>query len=108
MDAIKNLLTIDKAAWIGFSIALALGLRDLGKDLLPPLLLATRWSREIGGLQATTRLLLELEETLSAGLVPPKEKWDSLKALPAPWGRLASESVQALRVQGGAILPTLR
>jgi hypothetical protein len=99
---------MDNALWLACFAALTLGLRELGNNFLPPLLRVTRGSREVAGLQATTRLLLELEETLSAGLVPAREKWGSLKRLPAPWGRLSSESVQALRAQGGAILPTLR
>jgi hypothetical protein len=59
-------------------------------------------------LRSVCFLLQEIEETLSAGLVPATQRWDALRALPSPWGALAYESLQELRSCGGALLPTLR
>ena len=52
--------------------------------------------------------LREIEEVLGGGMVPSQECWDRLKAVPAPWGSLAFDSLRELRANGGAVLPTLR
>ena len=52
--------------------------------------------------------LRDLEEALGAGVVPEPERWAALGALPEPWGSLSRQSVEELRRQGGAVLPTLR
>ncbi len=59
-------------------------------------------------LRRVGRILREIEEMLGAGLVPPSERWQKLRSLPAPWGALAFDSLQELRARGGALLPTLR
>lgn len=59
-------------------------------------------------LRAVVGLFQELEETLATGLVPASQRWAALRALPAPWGELAADSLQELRSCGGALLPTLR
>ena len=64
--------------------------------------------RERNVLVRTISIFQEFEETLSAGLLPNPERWRVLEKLPFPWGTLASESIQELRSQGGALLPTLR
>ena len=90
---------------LGF-ISAASGLWLLFSDLrvmkLPNL------QRESRGLQQVVFLLHELQETLEAGLVPQAHRWKELERLPAPWGRLASQSLQELRAQGGALMPTLK
>ena len=68
--------------------------------------LSTRAERE--RLRRVQTLLRELEETLASGVVPAPARWEALRALPAPWGALAHESVTELRQQGGAVLPTLQ
>lgn len=52
--------------------------------------------------------LQEIEEMLGAGMVPTPSHWSGLQQLGPPWGRLAFDSLQELRAQGGAVLPTLR
>ena len=64
--------------------------------------------QEAFGLKATVAQLQEIEELLGAGLLPSSTHWSGLEKLRAPWGRLVSESIQELRAQGGAVLPTLR
>jgi len=71
----------------------------------------SRWEqarRELRGLRQVEVLLLELEETLEAGIVPEPDRWERLRSLPAPWGRLTGASLEELRRQGAAVLPTLR
>ena len=65
-------------------------------------------AHEIKLLRRVSDLLLEIEETLSAGLIPTFDRWEAIRKLHAPWGKLASESLDGLRSQGGALLPTLR
>jgi hypothetical protein len=64
--------------------------------------------REKALLRRASDLLRSLDESLAAGIVPSHQQWDALAKLPAPWGRLASESVQELRAAGGALRPTLK
>jgi hypothetical protein len=91
------------AVFLCFFAGLRLLLSDWSvRDLLPG---AGRLREE---LRAVIHLLQEIEETLSAGLVPARERWEALRALSAPWGELAYESLQELRSQGGVLLPTLR
>jgi hypothetical protein len=52
--------------------------------------------------------LLEIEELLGAGMVPPANHWEALQTLSAPWGSLISDSLRELRASGGAVLPTLK
>jgi hypothetical protein len=52
--------------------------------------------------------LQEVEEALSAGLVPEAERWKALEELQAPWGALIGECVTELRSSGGSLVPTLR
>ncbi|MGK5084308.1 hypothetical protein WDW37_13510 [Bdellovibrionota bacterium FG-1] len=64
--------------------------------------------REQQALRKVGFVLQEIEETLAAGLVPARSRWDSLRGLPAPWGALVFESLQELRNTGGALVPTLK
>ena len=59
------------------------------------------------GLARAIGIFHELQETLQAGVVPTTERWQELRALPRPWGSLASESIEGLRANGSAVLPTL-
>jgi hypothetical protein len=61
-----------------------------------------------GAVKAAESLFHELEETLASGLVPADARWAELRALAAPWNRLAYESLTQLRGEGGAVIPTLR
>ena len=63
---------------------------------------------EIRKLKTVSGLLLEIEETFMAGLVPEFSRWEQIQKLPSPWGKLSSESLDGLRSMGGALLPTLR
>ncbi len=65
-------------------------------------------SQEIVALKKVIIVLHEIQETLEAGLVPDAPRWFQLAGLRAPWGKLASESLETLRAQGGSVLPTLR
>jgi hypothetical protein len=65
-------------------------------------------SRIRTGLSRTSALLRELEECLAAGLLPGQERWEQVRALPEPWGKLAHESLSELRSRGGQVLPTLK
>ncbi len=65
-------------------------------------------AREIKLLRGISDLLLEIEETLSSGLIPAPERWEAMRKLPAPWGKLTTQSLEGLRSSGGALLPTLR
>src|SRR4051812_43124303 len=60
------------------------------------------------GLSRASSAFRELEEMLSAGLLPEAERWERLRELDAPWGRLAHESLCELRARGGSLLPTLK
>jgi hypothetical protein len=93
--------------WCCCFVSLGLGLRILSPELH---LIEGAFSlgREHARLQRVTSLLLELEETLASGLLPQPERWEELRRLPQPWGKLVSESVDQLRAQGGALLPTLK
>lgn len=59
-------------------------------------------------LERVERVLRELEETLEAGILPERSRWEDLRLLEAPWGNLAMESVEEIRRSGGAVLPTLK
>lgn len=59
-------------------------------------------------LQQVINHLEELEDLLMSGCVPDSGCWDRTLQLPAPWGELIEGSLQVLRAQGGALLPTLR
>jgi hypothetical protein len=48
-----------------------------------------------------------LQEMLEAGQVPEAKDWESILAMPAPWGKIAYQSLQELRNSGAAVLPTL-
>jgi hypothetical protein len=88
-------------------LALGTGLWLLWPDLGPSL----DWSsgkRERAALARASAVLRELEETLSAGLLPEASRWERLKDLDEPWGRLAHESLSELRSRGGSLLPTLK
>ncbi len=60
------------------------------------------------GLERVRDRLRAIEESLGAGLAPEPGSWTSLLGLPAPWGRLAHDSLVEIRTQGGSILPTAR
>jgi hypothetical protein len=60
------------------------------------------------GLARSSSLFRELEECLAAGLLPGPERWEQVRSLPEPWGRLAHESLGELRSRGGQVLPTLK
>jgi len=62
---------------------------------------------ERAALERVVSLFRELEDTLAAGLIPAPSRWEAVQRLSAPWGVLAHESIQELRRQGGALLPTL-
>jgi hypothetical protein len=94
-------------SWFCCFVSLGLGVRLLAPDL-QWLRSAFSLGRERGALERVTSLLLELEETLASGLLPQPERWEKLKLLPTPWGRLSSESLEELRSHGGALLPTLK
>jgi hypothetical protein len=96
-----------RAVWIGCFCTLLFGVRLLWADLAAAIE-SLGLGREAERLRAVSALLLELEETLSAGLVPAPERWEALRALPRPWGVLAFESLSELRAQGGSLLPTLK
>lgn len=65
-------------------------------------------SPEQEGLRRADVLFQELEDLLTAGLVPSEQKWKQLRALPDPWGELCDQSFQELRQSGSSVLPTLR
>jgi hypothetical protein len=65
-------------------------------------------SNRIQGLSKVVQSLRELEETLQTGLLPEVQKWENLKFLDPPWGRLTYESIHQLRSQGSELLPTLK
>lgn len=67
-----------------------------------------RSAHEARGLKLAEALFFELSETLEAGIVPESDRWEALKALPPPWGRLSYSSVQELRRQGASLVPTLK
>jgi hypothetical protein len=68
------------------------------------------FARESSGaeVKAAENLFHELEETLASGLIPADARWEKLRALAAPWNRLAYDSLTQLRSEGGAVIPTLR
>src|SRR3990167_5842588 len=88
--------------WILASICACLGVRQISVAL--PRSRAGAALRPDGVVAA----LHGLQESIEAGVVPPGEAWDGLEGLPAPWGRLCSESVRGLRAGGAPVLPTLR
>jgi hypothetical protein len=92
--------------WTLFIICLLLGLRLSlrGASAILPGGIAAERAR----LKSVVALLQEIEETLATGLVPAAGRWAALRALPAPWGELAADSLQELRSCGGALLPTIR
>lgn len=59
-------------------------------------------------LQRVADLLREIEDTLTAGMIPNQQLWLELGKCPEPWGPLAFESLQELRRSGGSLLPTLQ
>jgi hypothetical protein len=61
-----------------------------------------------GEVLAAEGVFLELEETLSSGLLPGEERWARLDALAEPWRSLSVESLRSLRSEGGSVVPTLR
>src|SRR5262245_31026843 len=87
------------------ALALLLALRLLRTELSSPF---GRGSGERVELARASSLFRELEELLSAGLLPKPERWEEVAALAAPWGPLAHESLCELRSRGGQVLPTLR
>jgi hypothetical protein len=60
------------------------------------------------GLLRVVSSLRELEETLMAGLVPDHRRWEQLRDLEEPWGRLSADNLGELRSSGGALLPTIQ
>lgn len=89
------------------SIFGAIGIRGLLIEVLNRApMISIRRERE--SLRRVIDSLRGLDESLAAGIVPPSARWEALAALPSPWGRLASESVQELRAAGGALRPTLK
>lgn len=96
--------------WICVSLSLVflgLGLGESASALRSSGLFSST-ARERSELARVVAALLELEETLEAGLVPGAAAWDRVRTLAPPWGPLAWESLSELRSGGGAILPTLR
>jgi hypothetical protein len=91
--------------WTFAILCFGVGLRFLlgGAGALIP-----GFAKERAKLSQVGALLREIEETQAAGLVPTPERWSALRAMPAPWGELAYESLQELRSCGGALLPTLK
>ncbi|MFZ9596726.1 MAG: hypothetical protein ACO3A2_11715 [Bdellovibrionia bacterium] len=84
-----------------------LSLRALIRLLVPQLDLFSiqRAKRE---LLEVSSVLREIEETLAAGLVPAGERWERIRRLSEPWGKLLSTSFDELRSSGGSLLPTLK
>ncbi|MGK5087654.1 hypothetical protein WDW86_08860 [Bdellovibrionota bacterium FG-2] len=64
--------------------------------------------REKKRLADVVDMLLEIEDCFESGLVPTDGQWARLGQLPAPWGRLSSQSLIELRRNGAPILPTLK
>jgi hypothetical protein len=89
-------------------VSFFLGLRLLYREFAISLNLSFGIGRQRDEIQNVYRMLQEIEELLGAGMLPSREHWERLQALPAPWGVLAHDSLQELRSSGGAILPTLR
>jgi hypothetical protein len=92
--------------WSLSFFSLFIGIRILGIKLIesfPKLGL----SQQKKALEKIEQRLIEIEETLLAGLIPTSEQWDGLKTLTPPWGSLVSDSLQKLRTSGSSLLPTL-
>lgn len=97
-------------AWFYWSTSIALALLALA-DVLKLLRLPDRLPRDGHArqkLERVCRVLRDLEECLEAGVLPEPARWEELRDLEAPWGRLSAESVDEIRRSGGAVLPTLK
>jgi hypothetical protein len=106
MLVLKN--QIPAATFFGTASLLAvIGVRGLWVETVERIPMVSV-KRERQALKKVSDLLRGLDETLAAGIVPSGASWEALSALPAPWGRLASDSVQELRSAGGALRPTLK
>lgn len=83
-----------------------------GLKLLKPILaiLQESWglAHKMKLFQAASQKVYQLQEMLSAGLVPEQGEWKSLTELPKPWNEITYKSVMELRDQGAPVLPTLR
>ncbi len=64
--------------------------------------------KERAKLREAIRLLLDIEEQLMLGAIPPASAWESLRDLGPPWGTLCADSLLELRSQGASLLPTLQ
>lgn len=93
--------------WILSSLFLIFGTQLVFEDphLLESVLGPRRGRQKL--IEVVNRLS-ELEEFLMAGLAPDQQRWNVLKKLDEPWGRLVSESLGELRSSGAALLPTLQ
>ncbi len=65
-------------------------------------------SSELRELQKAKSLLHELADTLESGLVLNPDHFSKIRTLALPWNELIFESLQELRRQGGALLPTIK
>ena len=63
-------------------------------------------SRKMKLFQAASQKVYQLQEMLSAGLVPEQHEWKSLTELPKPWNEITYKSVVELRDLGAPVLPT--
>jgi len=101
---------IMSTSWILWSICAWLVYESVSLALseLPILEYLPRGGKTRRELERVCRTLRDLEECLEAGILPERSRWEELKALDAPWGGLAMESVEEIRKSGGAVLPTLK
>lgn len=93
--------------WLACFVVLGLALSEGLKALPSGFAAFLGIGRERAQLFQVHALLQEIRETLEGGLVPARERWALLRELPAPWGRLASSSLEELRSSGASVLPTI-
>ncbi len=93
--------------WTITFFILLFGLSEL-EPLLKNLQIYFGQSKAILGLRRAANHLKHLQEMLESGVVPDREAWQRVREFPAPWGKILDDSLQELRTQGAAILPTLQ
>lgn len=90
-------------AFFGFFIGFRLTFRGLSRSVLHSLGIQNEERR----LKLIHQRFFGFQQLLESGLSPLNDDWIKIERLPKPWGDLAYSSLQELRSQGAAVLPTL-